>query len=96
MLCYREGLEEKQMLVGRLMEMQTEIFVMSVVCAYAKHLKTKESEALAQHFCLEATLRIKKLYKELKVNNDSSANTLAKKTLDGDFRFLEEGIIPVK
>lgn len=96
MLRYREGLEEKQMLVGRLMEMQTEILVMSAVCAYAKHLNTKTSEELAQHFCLEARLKVKRLYKELKKNNDSSANKLAKKTLDGDFRFLEDGIIPVK
>lgn len=96
LLRYREGLEEKQMLVGRLMEMQTEIFAMSVVSAYAKHLKTKESEELAKHFCKEATLRVKKLYKELKINNDSSANTLAKKTLDGVFQSLEDGIIPIK
>jgi alkylation response protein AidB-like acyl-CoA dehydrogenase len=98
MAKYRQHLERKQMLLGRLMEIGTDLFAMAATCSYAISLKGKpgigeSSLELANHFCLLAKRRIEEHFQAISHNDDRAANALAKHTLDKSFKWLEDGII---
>ena len=95
---YREKLERKQMLLGRLMDIGTELFVMAATCSYALQLKEdkKGDESpieLADHFCRLAKRRIQTNFKAISSNDDHSANQVAKNAIDKSYRWLEEGVV---
>jgi alkylation response protein AidB-like acyl-CoA dehydrogenase len=93
---YRDKLERKQILLGRLMDIGTELFAMAATCSYAHSLKQKDSNDtaihLADYFCREATIRIESYFKALATNNDKMMNQLGKAVLAGDMRWLEDGV----
>ncbi|MEC7839748.1 MAG: acyl-CoA dehydrogenase family protein [Chlamydiota bacterium] len=95
---YQQGLEQKQMILGRLMDVGTDLFAMAATCSYA-HSKFTENPGdsspidLANHFCALAKRRIDNSFEALGSNDDSSANAVADRVLEGDCRWLEEGII---
>jgi len=98
MARYRQRLERKQMLLGRLMEAGTDLFVMTAVCSYAVHRVKKNPEdrspiALADYFCRLARRRIEGRFSALNDNDDAKANALAKRVLSQEMQWLEEGII---
>lgn len=98
MAKYQQNLERKQMLLGRLMDIGTDLFAMSATCSYALSLKGKpeigdSSMDLADHFCLLARRRVEERFLALSQNDDYSANALAKQALDKSFRWLEKGIV---
>lgn len=96
MVKYQQGLEAKQMILARLMEIGTELFVMAATCSYALELSKKgdpSSLELADYFCRLASRRIKQRISSLKDNDDPIASKLATNLLDGHYRWLEEGII---
>lgn len=98
MVKYRQKLEHKQLLLARLMDIGTELFVMSAVCSYAASLQKNNSQdssplELADYFCLLARRRIETSFSALVDNEDREGNKLAKKVLEGKMRWLEEGII---
>lgn len=100
MVRYREGLEKKQMLLGRLMEIGTDLFAISAACAYAQHLVQKNPHdvtpyQLADHFCRLIIRNIKTNFQRLSCNEDDSADRVAELTLDTRFKWLEEGVIPL-
>lgn len=95
---YQDKLEKKQMILGRLVDIGTELFVMSVTCAYAKSMmdkdKTnKEPYKLANHFCELARTRINGFFKDLSCNHDELSNKMADSVIAGNLEWLEEGII---
>lgn len=96
MVRYRQGLEKRQMLLGRLMEVGTELFTMAAVCSYARSKESPEAIELADYFCNQARRRVTQRFDALKSNDDKQANALAEKVLNGDLTWLEEGIIPIK
>ncbi|MEH6453569.1 MAG: acyl-CoA dehydrogenase family protein [Psychromonas sp.] len=95
---YQDRLERKQNLLGALMEIGTLLFAMSTTCAYAK-LKMDESNSdltpqyLADVFCLNTRRKIDRLFDDLTDNDDKKENKLAKSVLNGDLKWLEEGIV---
>jgi alkylation response protein AidB-like acyl-CoA dehydrogenase len=97
MAKYRQHLERKQMLLGRLMEIGTELFAMSAVCSYAASQKERmHSDApieLADHFCKLASRRILERFHAMSHNDDKNANFIAQKALDKNYRWLEDGIV---
>jgi alkylation response protein AidB-like acyl-CoA dehydrogenase len=98
MAKYQQKLEVRQHILGRMMEIGTELFAMGATCAYAvsiahKKPENKTSLNLAKYFCTMASRRIKEQFSNLTDNDDREANQLAKSVLEGDFRWLEEGII---
>lgn len=98
MAKYRQHLERKQMLLGRLMEIGTDLFAMAATCAYALSLKGQtgigdSATELANHFCVIAKRRIEERFTALTHNDDRSANALGKHVVDKSFRWLENGII---
>lgn len=98
MMQYKANLEKKQLILGRLMEIGTELFAMSAVCSYALSV-SKERDGdkspidLARYFCLMSERRIQERFALLKENDDRETNALAKEVLSDDMRWLEEGII---
>ncbi len=100
MARYQQGLEKRQLLLGRLMEIGTDLFAMAATCSYAIKLKEqgdkKESPIdLADYFCTLAQRRITENFKALSNNDDKPGNALAEVTLEGAFRWLEEGIVEI-
>lgn len=102
MARYQQKLEKKQMLLGRLMEIGTDLFAMGATCAYAHSLSKKEGEKdassvqLADYFCKLAMRRIEANFTALNDNEDYSADKLAEGTLDARFKWLEEGVISLE
>lgn len=94
-VTYRQRLESKQMLLARFVEIGTELFAMSAACSFAlsKQNETREQAVeLANLFCSMAEQRIEEHFRAIKSNPDSEMNALAKKVLDNDYLWLEEGI----
>lgn len=96
MAKYQDKLERKQMLLGHLMEIGTELFAMTATCSYARSLRSRgESdnvEVLADVFCREAQKRIEAHFKIIASNNHSLINKLGKSVLEGKMRWMEGGV----
>lgn len=103
MAKYRENLERKQMLLGRLIDIGTDLFAMAATCSYAISLQGKTTESgstidgssleLADYFCALARRRIEDNLYNLSNNDDKHANAIAKKTIEKSFRWLEDGVV---
>jgi len=98
MARYRQNLEKRQMLLGRLMDISTDLFAMAATCSYAQSLcsKNKEDQSpleLADFFCQLARRRILERFQALSANDDRAANGIAKKTLEKSYRWLEDGVV---
>ena len=97
MLKYQKRLESKQMLLGRLMEIGTDLFAMAATCSYALSLKDGNGQApieLADYFCRMAKRRIQRaVFKALASNDDRQANAVAKQTIDKKYRWLEKDVV---
>ncbi|MBA3816335.1 MAG: acyl-CoA dehydrogenase family protein [Parachlamydiaceae bacterium] len=105
MAKYRENLERRQMLLGRLMDIGTDLFAMAATCSYAislrDHAQKEDASAindnssveLADYFCIMARRRVEDNFYALSNNDDKQANVIAKKTLEKSFRWLEEGVV---
>ena len=97
MMRYRQKLELRQMILG-LMDIGTRLFAISAVCSYAISLQKKNPEdnspiELADYFCAMSKHRIAQLESDLSSNNDKQANVIAKKVIDEDYLWLENGIM---
>jgi len=97
MAHYGPKLERKQLLLGRLMEIGTELFAMAATCSFAiakaKELKDNTPLDLAKYFSIIAERRIQERFALLQDNDDKDLNALSQKILDDEMRWLEEGII---
>lgn len=98
MMRYQAKLEKKQRILGRIVDMGTEIFAMSATISRAQMLYSKNRSdrtplELADAFCKRSRRRIRLLHSAVYCNDDYSEYQLAKKFLHGEFRWLEEGII---
>ncbi len=100
MARHQQKLERKQVLLGQLIDIGTELFTMSVTCAYAESLATNKNKRgdayqLAEEFCKQARKRISQQFRSLSHNNQASALALTKDVLDGKVKWMEDGIIPI-
>lgn len=96
MARYQQKLERKQLILGRLMDIGTDLFAMAATCSYAQYLSEKEGEAplkLADCFCTIAERRVRDNFKALSDNDDKKGNKIAKETIEGEYRWLEKGIL---
>lgn len=97
MVKYREKLETKQLLLGRLMDIGTELFAISAACSYALSQARTEVQndspiALADYFCWIARRRVETHLLALDDNDDVLTGTIAERIVAKDFRWLEKGI----
>ncbi|MFV0340604.1 MAG: acyl-CoA dehydrogenase family protein [Parachlamydiaceae bacterium] len=97
MAKYQQKLEKRQLLLGRLVEIGTDLFAMSCCIAYAVHLNKKnpkdaKSLELADYFCNLATRRIQKRFSKLNRNIDRQSNQIAEQVIKKDYTWLEQGV----
>ena len=93
MVAYRAGLQRKQQLLGRLVDMGGEIFAMAATLSMAAARGGKEDQELADLFCRQARRRIKNLRRAVYSNDDDKAYRVARNLLDGGYPYLEENIL---
>lgn len=98
MLQYKQALEQKQLLLGRLMEIGSELFAMSATVSYAATLYKKNPKdyspvLLADAFCQLAKRRVDNYFKAITDNDDKTIDKLAEKVINREFRWLEDGIV---
>ncbi|WP_022940447.1 acyl-CoA dehydrogenase family protein [Psychromonas hadalis] len=94
---YQDRLERKQHILGLLMEIGTELFAISATCSFAQSkLDANPTDLTPQYladvFCLNSKRKINQLFNELTDNDVHKENKLAKSILNGEMKWLEEGI----
>ncbi len=97
MMLYQDGLEKKQQLLTRLVNIGTDLFAIAVTCSRAALLHSKSTNEgaveLADLFTRQAKGRIEKQFHSLFCNDDRFTYHVAQETLKGKYRWLEDGII---
>lgn len=98
MAKYRQHLEYRQLILGRLMNIGMDLFAISSTCSYAAMLKRENPQdpsiiKLANYFSLLARQRIKENFLSLTNNLDRETTQIAESFMNGNFRWLEEGTI---
>jgi alkylation response protein AidB-like acyl-CoA dehydrogenase len=99
MARWQATLEKRQGFLGRIVDIGSELFVMSAACVRAEMLRARDAEEgaaayeLADVFCQQARLRVERLFDGLFNNTDDADYKLATSTLDGRYAWLEAGVI---
>ncbi len=96
---WQARLEYKQVFLGRVVDIGAELFAMAAACSRAEMMRIDDEErgrtayGLADAFCRQSRLRVERLFEALWTNSDDSDAELAKRVLDGEVTWLEEGIL---
>ncbi len=98
MMYYQAGLEKRQRVLFRLVNIGSDLFGIAASCARATMLCAKDPSnrgpiELANQLSREAERRIKRQYHGLFKNDDKISYKIALNVLDGKYEWLEEGII---
>jgi alkylation response protein AidB-like acyl-CoA dehydrogenase len=93
MIRFGPKLEKQQILLGRFVEIGTELFAIAASCTRAQNLETEEARDLADYFCRMARFEIKDLFRHVHKNEDADGYRLAQRVMAGKFNWVEEGII---
>ena len=98
MARYGPKLERHQAVLFRLVDIAAELYAMSASCIQAKGKLdiAPEDETpvqLADLFCSQSRQRVDSLFRGLFDATDADAYRLAQGVLDGDYRWLEQGIL---
>ena len=101
-LRFGPGLEKRQAVLARLVEIGAELFAMSAACSRAHALHTSKSPEerahglsamyLADLFCRIARRRIGERFDRLFDNDDTRVYQAAQRVLANEFTWLEEGV----
>jgi hypothetical protein len=100
MMRYQAGLEHKQILLARIVDIGADLFAMTASIANAKRMTAADPDdrspaALADAFCRQATRRVNEKFRALFDNDDASEYRLAREVLKGEMEWLEDGIVDV-
>jgi hypothetical protein len=100
MVRFGPGLEKRQAVLGRLVDIGAELFVMTAVVVRAEMLEErgkneKGMRALADAHCRRARRRIGERFRTLFRNDDTATYAIARRFLDGELTWLERGIVPL-
>ena len=99
MARWQTGLDQKQALLGRIVDIGAELFAMSAVCTRAQALRSQDpsvgasADGLADAFCQQSRARVDELFRELRHSTDTGDRALARAVLDGKVRWLERGVM---
>jgi len=93
MIRFGPKLEKQQLLLGRFVEIGTELFAIAASCARAQQLETDEARDLADYFCRMARFKIEDLFRHVHQNGDADGYRLAQRVMAGKFDWVEEGMI---
>ncbi len=91
---HRQGLQKRQMILGRLVDCGAELFAMAAVLAYSSSPEApKGSVEVADLFCRQARRRLKVLRSGVYWQDDRAAYKVARELLDGKYPWLNDNII---
>ncbi len=96
MVRFGPKLDKQQLLLGRFVDIGTELFAMTMSCSRAQGLETKESRDLADYFCRKARSKIEDLFHHVYQNEDADGYHLAQRVMAGEFDWIEEGMLHEK
>ena len=86
-------LEKQQILLGRFVDIGTELFAITATCARAQSLETEEARTLAHYFCGMSRLKIEALFRDVHDNRDAAGYRLAQQILADKFNWLQDGML---
>jgi hypothetical protein len=81
------------MLLGRFVDLGTELFALTAACARAQSLGTPEAIDLADYFARLARLKINRLFHALHHHADRPGYRIAQRVVAGEYAWLETGIL---
>jgi alkylation response protein AidB-like acyl-CoA dehydrogenase len=95
---YQGGLERKQAVLFRLVDVGVELYAMSATCVRARWLVSQNAADqspidLADLYCRGARRRIAQYFHAVWSNDDALTYRTARQVLDGRYGWLEEGVI---
>lgn len=98
MAQYQQGLEKHQAILARFVNIGTDLFAMAAVCSRAAYLLEKNPsdngpDELADLFCKEAILRIRREFDAQRRNDDKMIYKVGRSYLEGKYGWLESGIL---
>jgi hypothetical protein len=93
MATHGPKLEREQVLLGRFVDIGTELFAIAATCSRAEALGTSEALDLADFFARSSRLKIDQLFHDLHHHTDRAGYRVAQKVLAGDHKWLEAGIL---
>ncbi len=98
MIKFGPKLDRRQMILGRLVEVGTELFAMSAACSKAVMVEKGNpdfqcSRELADTFCRQSRIRIYQHFCGVCWNTDVKDSEVAAKAMDGVYEWMEKGII---
>jgi hypothetical protein len=98
MVRFGPGLEKKQAVLGRIVEIGGELFMMTASAVKARRM-LEENPAdrtpvtLADLFCRQARRRVRARFDELFDNEDAATYRVARQALAAELEWLEKGIV---
>lgn len=98
MARHQGALEQKGHLLGRVVDLGSELYAMACACVYATTIgkehpeRGKTAVELAQLFCRQAKRRVDMLFHELWHNDDDANMASTLKLLAGDYLWFEEDV----
>lgn len=101
MIVYRVKLQYKQAFLFRLVDVAMELYAMSASIRRAQALveagrpDADKAPGLADLFCRNARRKVQRIFYDLWHNDDETKREMALSILEGDHRWLEEGILDI-
>ena len=95
---YQAGLEKKQAVLGRIVDIGAELFAIASAVVYANTIKSEHPERaeqafeLADLFAQHSRRRVNELFEAVFSNDDDASYKTAQKVLEGRYTWLEEGV----
>ena len=101
MVRFGPALEKRQAVLGRIVDIGADLFVMAASIVRAKMLTDRGSDetgatALADLYCRHARRRIAARFDALFNNDDEATYGIARRFLGGEFEWLERGIVSLE
>ena len=104
LLRHGPKLEREQLLLGRFVDIGTELFAITATCLRAErrlnagdtHLEKQPLLELVDFFCQSARLRIEEKFHRLHVNEDRASYQTSRQVLAGEMAELGKGIVSRK
>ncbi|MFT5434155.1 MAG: alkylation response protein AidB-like acyl-CoA dehydrogenase [Myxococcota bacterium] len=98
MMRFGGGLERRQAVLGRIVEIGAELFVTTAACVRAQGLVTANPSdrtpyELADAFSRQSREKVKTLFRQLFRNADASTAKVARRAMEGAYAWAEEGVV---
>ncbi len=96
---WQAGLEHRQGFLARIVDIGAELFAMAAACSRAEMLRADDpargasAYELADAFCQQSRGRVEALFDRLWNNTDDLDTRLARQVLDGQYTWLETGVL---